>query len=712
MRARRRLSTILAVLAAVVLLAAVVVGYATIAVFDSDNFAERARASLDDDAVKDEVATLVTENLVLNAQADLVAARPVIESVISGIVGGSVFQSLFETGVRDVHKAVFEQDLNTATLTLADIGTVLRGALEALRPKLADEFGANVDVEITEIEPPAWIADLAQAAEGAGILFFVLLVAGIALAVGSIWLSPDKRRTVLALGVSLAIAGVLAAVALGVARALVLVRIDEAAVRDAANAIWGVFLDDLRLALFLLAGCGTVIAAAASSLLEPVDVGTRLERARDLITRVPERPWLRALRALALIAAGLLIMFLREQVIDVVVIVIGLLVAYAGVAELLRLTMPAEAEREVRERHGRRTLVATAVVATVIFLAGAGFVAVGGTSEESLEIETVGCNGSEALCDQPLDQVAFAAAHNAMSATTNKGFLFGMQDAGFADQLRDGVRALLIDAHYGQPTEGGEIKTDLSDLSGSERTAYERELGTEGLEAALRIRDRVVNSPTTGERGVYLCHRFCELGAVPAVDAFRTYRDFLAANPDEVLVIVIEDYVAPEDIEAAVKESGLIDYVYDGPVGPPWPTLQEMIDLGGRALIMAENDAGEGSIPWYHEVYDELVQETPFRFKNPEALTDRKQLAESCEPNRGTKDATLFLLNHWVDTSPAPKPSNAKIVNAEDVLLRRIHRCERLRDLAAGLVAVDFYREGDLFDVVDQLNAERTGAAP
>ena len=353
-----------------------------------------------------------------------------------------------------------------------------------------------------------------------------------------------------------------------------------------------------------------------------------------------------------------------------VVILIGLLVAYAGVAELMRMTMPAEAEREVHERHARRTLVATAVVAVVIFVAGAGFVAVGGTGEEPLEIETVGCNGSEALCDQPLDQVAFAAAHNAMSATTNEGFLFGMQDAGFADQLRDGVRALLIDAHYGQPTEGGDIKTDLSDISGPERVAYERELGTEGLEAALRIRDRVVNSPTTGERGVYLCHRFCELGAVPAVDAFRSYRDFLAANPDEVLVIVIEDYVAPEDIEAAVKKSGLIDYVYDGPVGPPWPTLQEMIDLGGRALIMAENDAGEGSIPWYHEVYDELVQETPFRFKKPEALTDRKQLAESCEPNRGPDDAALFLLNHWVDTSPAPKPSNAKVVNAKDVLLR------------------------------------------
>ena len=56
------------------------------------------------------------------------------------------------------------------------------------------------------------------------------------------------------------------------------------------------------------------------------------------------------------------------------------------------------------------------------------------------------------------------ATHNAMSAVTNKDWLFGQQDAGFVDQLQDGVRGLLIDAHYGQPTESGAVKTDLSEL--------------------------------------------------------------------------------------------------------------------------------------------------------------------------------------------------------------------------------------------------------
>ena len=55
----------------------------------------------------------------------------------------------------------------------------------------------------------------------------------------------------------------------------------------------------------------------------------------------------------------------------------------------------------------------------------------------------------------------------------------------------------------------------------------------------------------------------------------RQIRDFVAANPNEVLVIINEDYVSLEDFEAAVEDSGLIDYVYKGPVGPsPRPSTR------------------------------------------------------------------------------------------------------------------------------------------
>jgi hypothetical protein len=133
-----------------------------------------------------------------------------------------------------------------------------------------------------------------------------------------------------------------------------------------------------------------------------------------------------------------------------------------------------------------------------------------------------------------------------------------------------------------------------------------------------------------------------------------------------------------------------------------------MIESGGRAVVMAEQDAGD--IPWYHQAYD-FVQETPYSFKNPAELTDPDKLAASCKPNRGPDDASIFLINHWVDTSPAPQPSNATKVNAAGPLAARVEKCERRRGLDANLVAVDFYREGDLFEVARELSSDEDPTA-
>jgi hypothetical protein len=61
-------------------------------------------------------------------------------------------------------------------------------------------------------------------------------------------------------------------------------------------------------------------------------------------------------------------------------------------------------------------------------------------------------------------------------------------------------------------------------------------------------------------------------------------------------------------------------------------------------------------------------------------------------------------MNHWVNTDPAPLASNARRVNAYEPLLARARECEKVRTHVPNLVAVDFYREGDLFKVVDALN--------
>jgi hypothetical protein len=132
-----------------------------------------------------------------------------------------------------------------------------------------------------------------------------------------------------------------------------------------------------------------------------------------------------------------------------------------------------------------------------------------------------------------------------------------------------------------------------------------------------------------------------------------------------------------------------------------------MINSGGRVLMLAENNGGGAAIPWYHPGYEALLQETPYSFHRPAQLTDPDKLEASCVPNRGPADAPLFLVNHWIDSSPAPRPSNAAKVNTREAILNRVHACEDQRDLLANLIAVDFYREGDLFGAVSELNNER-----
>jgi hypothetical protein len=291
-----------------------------------------------------------------------------------------------------------------------------------------------------------------------------------------------------------------------------------------------------------------------------------------------------------------------------------------------------------------------------------------------------------------------------MASVTIPTFRFGQQDGTIAEQLDDGVRGLLIDTYYGDALTGGAVRTDLASLP--KREAAAQEVGAPAVDAALRIRSRL-GSQEKGKRGIYLCHGFCELGAVSFASALADIRSFLVSNPGEVVVVINQDEgVTPTSIAQALEQAGLLDLVYRGPIGP-FPTLRQMVDSNQRLVVMAENDAGD--IPWYHPAFAHALQETPFTFKRAAALTEPSNLPASCRPNRGPVSAPLFLINHWVDTTPVPRASLADVVNARDPLLARVRACERIRHRVANLVAVDFYRRGDLLGVINTLNGVDSG---
>lgn len=313
------------------------------------------------------------------------------------------------------------------------------------------------------------------------------------------------------------------------------------------------------------------------------------------------------------------------------------------------------------------------------------------------------CEGHQALCSRPLDQVALAATHNAMSAPL-PGWYSAEQEKPIADQLADGVRGLLFDTYYADRLPNGRLRTEGGDDSKLRTQARDAGISSSTIDAGLRLRERIGFSGT-GARGLYLCHGFCELGGTPLETVLRQLRDFLLANPNQVVVVINEDYVKPADFVAAVDGAGLGSLVYKGPTSSGWPTLQQMIDSDQRVVFLAERHAG--AAPWYHPVYESITEETPYYFKSVSQLTDPAQLAASCAPNRGPASAPLFLMNGWVSSNPAPLPSNAVKVNAYGPLLRRARECERIRHHIPNLVAVDFYRSGNVFGVVDALNGVR-----
>jgi hypothetical protein len=308
------------------------------------------------------------------------------------------------------------------------------------------------------------------------------------------------------------------------------------------------------------------------------------------------------------------------------------------------------------------------------------------------------CNGSEGLCAFRLDQVALATAHNAMNDAED-GFQFPSQERGIEAQLEAGVRGFLVDAYLGSVRTAGDQQIVYTELTDTKIQRLVKAVDDEPAQHALRLRREAGPPAADAPRDVYLCHQFCELGAVLFSDVVDELRSFLEEHPGEVVVVVIQDELPAAELTPVLEEGGLDSYLAIIDPTVPLPTLGSMVDSGRRLVIGLEKGDLGPAIP---NVYDDgLVQEVPYRFSSVEKLEG----PGTCRSNRGQDGAPLFLLNHWV--SP-PSPELAAEANSKDVLLTRAERCSKERRQPVNLVAVDFYESGDLLATVDELNRQRS----
>jgi len=236
------------------------------------------------------------------------------------------------------------------------------------------------------------------------------------------------------------------------------------------------------------------------------------------------------------------------------------------------------------------------------------------------------------------------------------------------------------------------VRTDLRAPVTAEAAAADV---TEEQLAALEHLGLTVGAipPEGADIKAYLCHAYCELGASEMVEKLRDVRDFLDQNPEQVLVIVLQDYITGQQTQQVFEDAGLMDRVWPMSPADPWPTLREMIESRRDLVVLSENHGGE--VPWMPSAYD-VMEETPYEFASIDAF--------SCVPNRGGTGKPLFLVNHWI-REPGHKPlDDAAVVNSRDVLDGRLAECRQVRDRQPGVLAVDFVDVGDTIAVVSDLN--------
>lgn len=273
------------------------------------------------------------------------------------------------------------------------------------------------------------------------------------------------------------------------------------------------------------------------------------------------------------------------------------------------------------------------------------------------------CNGLESNCRLKVNDIMYAASHNAMSSEED-GFIAPNHLLSLEKSLEKGYRALLLDLCS---------------------------CGTDGLQ---------------------LCHSFCAAGSRDPTEVFTNILEFLTQNPQEIIILVFQIGKDPDRNPISLTDlygimegvDGFTDMMYTHPTNAVnWPSLGELISNNQRLIIFHHeaSDCTQGDCPQGLHYYFEYAVETSFEFRSESDIIDYDS---SCALDRGRNGQTDFYnINNFVTTIP-PSDTTAAKVNNRDFLRDRLRECVSITGLGPNLVIVDFWSIGFLPEIVQESN--------
>ena len=698
MRTSGRWSTVALMLGSVLFLVASLAGFLNANIVNGERFAQRADQMRQDPVLAQALGDQIT-GVVIDADPDLVAVQPALQGAAALAVGSSAFTPVFTKAVASFHSALTQEGSDSAVLTIADLGSSAVSLLGAFSPDLAQKIPDNLDVTLAEVGGQGGVAaQIIPVFQTITALALVLPVLAVAVWVLGLLLAPDRRIALLRIGWSLVAVGLtlgaLALVAWVASRIYDPGELTSALLTSAAD----VFGRALGLRATVTAVVGAMVVLAASALLPDIHVHERIDAIVRRLTRRPGSTRWSIVRGLALVALGAGFVFFPSTALAVVAVIVGVGLFLIGLGELDRVAERARLAGAGDDPSDTwRWAWLIPVVAGVGAMGLLAVLALPAALPQEQSVSASGdpdaCNGHVQLCDRPFDQVAFPASHNSMSAADEPGWFLAEQPTSLVNSLNDGIRVFLIDTWYGQKSTGGGVVTAPRSLARAQSEFTDGQASELTL-AEQRTIERLRRDKNLGPEKPFMCHTLCELGATDLLTQMLGLDQWMRANPREVVTLFIQDAVTPADTAAVLEQAGLTQFAYVHRDGQPWPTLGEMVDSGKRLLVLMENEGGGQQYPYLHQGFD-LVADTGYTYATVDEF--------DCKPNRGPTDPDLFMVNHWLSGFTSLVTSAQK-ANAADVLGERVRQCRDERGQIPNFVAVNWYNQGQLLEVVDQLN--------
>jgi hypothetical protein len=286
------------------------------------------------------------------------------------------------------------------------------------------------------------------------------------------------------------------------------------------------------------------------------------------------------------------------------------------------------------------------------------------------------CNGLANLCAMPVNEILYGMVHNAMSSPS-AGFVF------FANHLNDPIIESLDAGYRG-------LSLDLCNCNGNLEFCH----GGDGVG--------------------------CGVGRRDPIDTFGEINDWIAQNPNNVLLIYLEinedagGDISLDDVNNIVQgvPNGFANRLYQhDSESASWPALKQLIENEQQVIFFyIRGPNGNGVQPPGIHFYHDIGWENDWSYENVEELEDRT--LGSCTITRGEQsDGEFLMINAFVTRKNLfgvqfqPSQDAAEEINTVEFMEPLIEACEGFHGTNVNIIAVDFWATGTLIALVEQHNA-------